>query len=174
MPPDGLHALRDDWRRRASGLEPAREQAARLGRVAVFCFVQLVVGYCKLWKTKLMLQGLLCTTLGKNDRYRAAPALYCTGKARLRSRQSATGCEVALVLATRRGAVSAARRPLQIRKCAAVSTIPVTSANMHENRTTSMASCAMVHPHAHTPPSHATELTALLKHGGKVTAGYQN
>jgi hypothetical protein len=47
------HAVRDDRRRRASGLEPAREQAARLGRVADFCFVQLVVGYCKLWKTKL-------------------------------------------------------------------------------------------------------------------------
>jgi hypothetical protein len=35
VPADGLHSMRDDWRRRAARLVAARQQAARLGRVVL-------------------------------------------------------------------------------------------------------------------------------------------
>jgi hypothetical protein len=74
---------------------------------------------------------------------------------------------------TARGAVSAASRRFQIRKCAAVRTIPVTTANTQENSTTSMTSLVMIRSPRNTPPSLA-RLRPLLKVGGKVTVRCQN
>jgi hypothetical protein len=91
-----------------------------------------------------------------------------------RMRQSAPrGAPESIAL---RGRARLALRRLQIRKCAAVSTIPVTNANVQEYSKTWRTNLVTVRSPFTTqgPPSSAARLTQLLKLGGKVAAGCPN
>jgi hypothetical protein len=115
--------------------------------------------------------GSVVPGLNKRPRYSARGRV---GDVTWKRRQSAPrGAPESIAL---RGRARLALRRLQIRKCAAVSTIPVTNASVQEYSKAWRTNLVTVRSPFTTqgPPSSAARLTPLLKLGGKVAAGCPN